>query len=134
MGSPPQYKDQEVGKFWDKISFTNCKWSKLNAPGTEIPVSHPFLGESLFSFPLSGVIDNWTLQYECQKGGNFLEQNQLNRLLMVQFECPGVRNPFDSIICNLYTVIWKEEERERRVSAAGPAGASSLITFGYIAR
>ena len=64
--------------------------------------------------PLSGVIDNWTLQYECQKGGNFLEQNQLNRLLMVQFECPRVRNPFDSIICNLYTVIWKEEERERR--------------------
>ena len=31
---------------------------------------------------------------------------------MVEFECPRVRN--HSIICNLYTVIWKEEERERR--------------------
>ena len=38
-----------------------------NAPSTETPapVSHPLLGESLFSHsPLSGVIDNWTPQYE----------------------------------------------------------------------
>ena len=35
-----------------------------------------------FSFPLSGVIRNWTLQYKDQDDGNFLEQKQLNRLQM----------------------------------------------------
>ena len=29
----------------NKIGLTGCKWSSLNAPGTETPVSHPFLAE-----------------------------------------------------------------------------------------
>ena len=33
-----------------KISRTGCKWSNLNAPGSETSVSHPFLVNSLFSF------------------------------------------------------------------------------------
>ena len=48
-----------------------------NAPSTETPapVSHPLLGESLFSHsPLSGVIDNWTPQYESKKGGKLCNE------------------------------------------------------------
>ena len=48
----------------NKISLTGCKWSSLNAPRSETPVSHSFLESSLFQFsapapsflPFSGVI------------------------------------------------------------------------------
>ena len=32
---------EKVEIFGDKISLTDCKWSSLNAPGSETPVSHP---------------------------------------------------------------------------------------------
>ena len=34
--------------FWNKISLTGCKWSNLNTPSTETPVSHPLWGDSPF--------------------------------------------------------------------------------------
>ena len=90
----PSMKIKKMEIFWNKISSTVCKWSSLNAPGTETPVSQPLLSESLFSYPapLSGVIRNWTSQYKGQEGKHFLGKNQLNRLQMVQFECLNVRN------------------------------------------
>ena len=71
----------ELGKkadfFGDKISLTGCKWSSLNATGSETLVSHSLLGDSLFpifSFlPLSGVIRNGLLWGAGQKGGHFWE-------------------------------------------------------------
>ena len=44
----PSIKIRKLEKIWNKISLTGCKWSSLNIQGTETPVSHPFLGESLF--------------------------------------------------------------------------------------
>ena len=41
---------RKVEKFRAKISLTGCKWSSLNAPSTETPVSHSLLGE--FPFPI----------------------------------------------------------------------------------
>ena len=41
-------KNKKVEHFWDKISLTGCKWSNLNAPRSETPVSHSLLGDSLF--------------------------------------------------------------------------------------
>ena len=41
---------KKVDILWNKISLTGCKWSSLNAPGTETPVSHPVWVNSLFSF------------------------------------------------------------------------------------
>ena len=103
-------KGKKVDNFWNKISLTGCKWSNLNAWGTGTIVSHSLLGDSHLPFfspcsflpqSLSGVIRNWTSQYERQKSGNFLEQNQLNRLEMIQFECPGYWNH-----CVLFTYGW----------------------------
>ena len=84
-----------MANFCDKNILTGCKWSSLNAPSTENPVSHSLLSESLFSFSasLSGVIRNWTPHNKDQEGGNILEQNQLKRQQMAQFECPKYRNP-----------------------------------------
>ena len=44
----PSIKLRMVEKLWNKISWIGCKWSNSNAPSTEIHVSHPFVGESLF--------------------------------------------------------------------------------------
>ena len=35
----------------NKISLTGCKWSSLNAQGSETPVSHSFLENSILPFP-----------------------------------------------------------------------------------
>ena len=97
----PSIKVSKVEHFWNKIILTGCKWSSLNTPRSETPVSHSLLEISLFPFsapapsslPLFGVIRNGLLWGAWQKGGNFLEQNHFYRLQIVQFECPNVRNP-----------------------------------------
>ena len=43
-------KGKKVQYFCNKISLTGCKWSSLNAPGTETPVSHSVWVNSLFLF------------------------------------------------------------------------------------
>ena len=59
-----------------------------------IPFSHfqPLL------LPLSGEIRNGRPLYKDQGDGQFCDQNQLDRLQMVQLECPKYRNPCDSSI------------------------------------
>ena len=59
----------------------------LNVPATETNEAHPLLVKSLFSLPLSGVIRIGLPQDEGDKVGNFWEQNWLNRLQIVWFEC-----------------------------------------------
>ena len=46
----PCMKVKKLENFRNKIGLMGCKWSNLNAPNTEIPVSHPFLGHSLFPY------------------------------------------------------------------------------------
>ena len=67
-----------------------CKWSSLNAQGTENPLSHPLLGLEEFPFPIIGPLEQYELssQNKSEKDGKFPEQKWLNGLQMVQFECP----------------------------------------------
>ena len=53
----------------------------------------PFSAPAASSLPPSGVIRNGSPQYKGQEGKTFLEQNQLNELQMVQFECPSTETP-----------------------------------------
>ena len=54
-----------------------------------------------FSFsPLWGN-KKWAPQYKDEEIGKFLEQNQLNRLQVVQFECPKYINP---LVSSLFVV------------------------------
>ena len=52
----------KVGKlenFWNKMGLKGCKWSSLNAPGTETPLSHPIFKVGWIPFShywTSGVI------------------------------------------------------------------------------
>ena len=50
MGAP-SIKVKKVEIWWDKIGLAGCKWSSLNAPGSETPLCHlllyPTVGRSL---------------------------------------------------------------------------------------
>ena len=39
----PSMKVQKMENFQNEMSLKCCKWSSSNAPGTETPLSHPFL-------------------------------------------------------------------------------------------
>ena len=47
----PSMKVKKLENVQNKIGLKECKWSSLNAPGTETPQSHPYweLGEFPFS-------------------------------------------------------------------------------------
>ena len=40
---PPSMKLKKLEIFWSKMGSMGCKWSSLNAPGTENPLSHSIL-------------------------------------------------------------------------------------------
>ena len=57
---PPSMKVQKMQIFLNKMGWKGCKWSSLNAPGTETPLSHSVLELEEFPFLhywLSGVIN-----------------------------------------------------------------------------
>ena len=47
---PPSMKVKKLKIFWDKMGSKGCKWSSLNAPGTQTPLSHPILKLDEFPF------------------------------------------------------------------------------------
>ena len=53
----------------NKMGVSGCKWSSLNAPGNENPLSHPILKLDEFPFPIIGPLGNknWPPQYEGEK-------------------------------------------------------------------
>ena len=91
----PSIKMQKLENLGNTIGLTGCKGSSLNVPGTETPVSRSGWESSVFPFQPSSLWDNknWAPQYKDVEAGKFSEQNWLNRLQMVQFEGPKVRNP-----------------------------------------
>ena len=48
---PPSMKLIKLNIFWNKMGSMGCKWSSLNATGTETPLSHSLLGLEEFPFP-----------------------------------------------------------------------------------
>ena len=53
---PPSIKVKKLENFQNKIGLKGCEWPSLNAPGTENPLSHPFLGLEEFPFPIIGPL------------------------------------------------------------------------------
>ena len=89
-----------------KWKIFGTKWAQqaLNVqiwiPQIQKPLCLNYFAPAPSFLPLSGVIRNWTSQYK-DKVLNCWEQNQFNRLQMVQSECPKVRNP-----CVSFTFGW----------------------------
>ena len=51
---PPSMKMKKVENFHNKRGLKGCKWSNLNALGTETPLSHPVLELDELPFPIIG--------------------------------------------------------------------------------
>ena len=87
-------KVEKLQKFGNKSGLMNCKWSSLNAPGTQSLVSHTGQKNSIFrsSWGIKEMgSGEWTW-----KNVKISDQNWLKGPQMVQFECPG---PGHSIPC-----------------------------------
>ena len=77
----------------NEIGLTGCKWSSLNAPGTETLLSHPSLA---WNIPFSHlvIIRNWHSRVWKWKVWTILEKDRLNLLQVVQIESLWHWNPF----------------------------------------
>ena len=78
-----QYEGWKVGIFLEQnqLNMQQVANGPVWTPQVQEPLCHiHFWRITLSNMPLSGVIRNWTSQYEGWKVGTFLEQNQLNRL------------------------------------------------------
>ena len=53
---PPSIKVKKMGNFQNKRGLMGGKWSSLNAPGTENPLSHSLLRLEEFPFPNIGSL------------------------------------------------------------------------------
>ena len=53
---PPSMKVNKLGNFLNKMSLKGCKWSSMNVPGTETPLSHSLLELDECSFPNIGPL------------------------------------------------------------------------------
>ena len=53
---PPSMKVKKLEIFCNKRGLKGCKWSSLNVPGTENPLSHPLFGLDEFPFPIIGPL------------------------------------------------------------------------------
>ena len=53
---PPSMKVKKLGKFQNVRGAKGCKWSSLNAPGTQTPLSHSVLKLEEFPFPIIGPL------------------------------------------------------------------------------
>ena len=69
----------------NKRGLKGCTWSRLNAQGTEAPLSYLILGLGEFHFCNIGPLAS---QYENEIVGIFSEQKGFKGMHMVQIECP----------------------------------------------
>ena len=53
---PPSMKVKKLENFNDKSGLVWCKWSNMNSPGIETPLSHPILKLDEFPFPIIGPL------------------------------------------------------------------------------
>ena len=53
---PHSMKVKKMETFQDKNGLMGCKWSSLNAPSTENPLSHSLLELGDFPFPIIGPL------------------------------------------------------------------------------
>ena len=51
-------KMKKSENFQNKSGLKGCKWSSLNTPGTENPLSYALMGLDNFPFPIIGPLGN----------------------------------------------------------------------------
>ena len=100
---PPSMKVKKLDNSQNKSGSTGCKWSSLNAPGTENPLSHPLLGLGEFQFLLLALwgIKNWPPSMKVKKLENFQNQRGLKGCKWPSLNAPGTENPLSHSVLKL---------------------------------
>ena len=115
MGAP-RIKLRTMDFFWTKSAWQTANGLVWLPQVHKPPCLIRFWVNPFFSFPLSGVIRNGLPSIRMRKLETFWEQTQLNRLQMVQFECPNYRNPLVSRTSSVVNVhSWFLSRRWKKV-------------------
>ena len=120
----PLWKSK-VGKFFEQDWLNWLQMVQYECPRHENICVLSIVGWFPYShFPLSGLIRNWQSPLWKSKVGKIFEQNWLNWLQMVHFECPRHANicvlsivgwypfshfPFSGVIRNWQCPVWKSK-------------------------
>ena len=77
---------QDDGKIMQQNQLNRLQMVQFECPEYRNPSVASIFGGIPFSHIQLWANKKWEPQYKDQDGGNFMEQNQLNRLQMVQFK------------------------------------------------
>ena len=100
---PPRMKVQQIGNCQNKMGLKGCKWSSLNAPGTQTPLSHSVLEMdfSLFSLAALWGNRNWPPSMKVRQIENELNKIGLNWCKRSSLNAPGTENPLSHSLLKL---------------------------------
>ena len=90
---PPRVEVKKFENLGNKIGFTNCKWSSLNAQGTEILVSHSEWENSILPFSALGN-KNWPPIMKVKKLKNLGNKIGSTGWKLSSLNAPGTETPF----------------------------------------
>ena len=100
---PPSMKVNKLKIFKNKRGLMGCKWSSLNAPGTENPFSHSILKLDESPFPLLALWGNknWPPSIKMEKLENFQSKTGLRGCEWSRLNGPGTQAPLSHPISKL---------------------------------
>ena len=100
---PPSIKVEKLENFRNKMGFRGCKWSILNAPGTQTPLSHPIfkLEEILFSILALWGNKNWPPSMKVKKLKIFCNKMGSKGCNWSSLNAPGTETPLSHPILEL---------------------------------
>ena len=92
---PPSIKMKQIENCQNKMGLKGCKWSSLNAPGTQTPWSHPFLKLDISPFPIIGLWGNkkWAPSIKVKKIENCQNKMGLKGCKWSSLNAPGTQTP-----------------------------------------
>ena len=87
----------------NKIGLTGCKWSSLNAPGTENSLSYPFLELGEFPFLILALWGNknWPPSIKVKKFENYQNKSGSKGCQWSRRNVPGTQTPLSYPILKL---------------------------------
>ena len=100
---PPSMKLKKLKIFWNKMGSMGCKWSSLNAPGTENPLSHSILKLDESPFPLLALWGNknWPPSMKVKKLVNYQNKSCSKGCQWSRLNAPGTQTHLSHPILEL---------------------------------
>ena len=104
---PTSMKVKKLKFYGNKSGLKGCKWSSLNAPGTENTLYHSLL--RLEEFPFFPLLvlwgnKNWPPSMKVKKLENFQKVRGAKSCKWSSFDAPGTQNPLSHSVLKLAEV------------------------------